>query len=299
MKTKLKNKGKLIFYICLIIFPIVQFIIFYGIVNFRSILFAFQDYTTEKDFVWSFGNFKDIFVATETNVDPPYVLRAALNSILVYFFRLVTGTGLGLVFSNYIYKKCLGHKVFQIMLFLPQILSAVVMAIVLRATVELSVLNEILPTTISLENNRLLSGMMFTFWTGYGVSVLMYTSAMSGIDTSIVESAQLDGISPIKEFIFITLPSIYPTIVSFLVIGLAALFVEQEHIYTLFGNNGYLSGKESMTMGYYLYYKAQSQGIHYPTYGYLSALGILLSAITIPITFGAKKLLTKYGPSVE
>ena len=131
----------------------------------------------------------------------------------------------------------------------------------------------------------------------FGGSVLVYTSTMSGIPTEVVESAQLDGITPFKELIYITMPMIYPTFVTFMLVNVAALFTDQMHLYTFYGTT---SGSLAPTLGYYIFKSADEWSSRLGNnYAYLSALGVTLSAIAIPLTFGAKKLLEKIGPSFE
>jgi ABC-type sugar transport system permease subunit len=127
----------------------------------------------------------------------------------------------------------------------------------------------------------------------------MFSNGMSGIDESIVESAQLDGANTVEEFIYITLPMIYPTIVSFFILGLATLFTEQMHLFGMYGAHA----KEVGTLGYYLYTQTLTadviaQGGYY-SYGQLSAVGLILTAIVIPLVLSTKRLMQKLGPSVD
>lgn len=55
-----KRRGQFIFYWCLVIIPLVQFILLYICVNFRSILFAFQKYDfTNSVYVYNFSFFAE------------------------------------------------------------------------------------------------------------------------------------------------------------------------------------------------------------------------------------------------
>ncbi len=47
-------------------------------------------------------------------------------------------------------------------------------------------------------------------WTGY--NMIFYLSAMQNIDKSIYEAARVEGVSPIKQFFFITVPLLKPVI---------------------------------------------------------------------------------------
>jgi lactose/L-arabinose transport system permease protein len=47
-------------------------------------------------------------------------------------------------------------------------------------------------------------------WTGY--NMIFYLSAMQNIDKSIYEAAKIEGVSPVRQFFFITVPLLKPTI---------------------------------------------------------------------------------------
>lgn len=300
-----KNKNKLIFYICGVAFPVLQFVVFYLIINFNSFLMAFQEYDmltgtstlTLKNFpmVWN-----DIFFS-ELKLG-----YAFLNSFKYYIVSILFATGFNILFSNYIYKKFFGSRFFQIMLFLPKIISTAVLSVVfirLAGDGYVKLMQSFGVTKAGLLSNtdtKFNYVMIFTIWSGFGTGVLMYTSTMTGISQEIVESAELDGITPFKELIFITLPLIYPTFVTFMIVNFAAIFTNEMSLYLFYG---YDIGNDSktMTIGYFLFAKArmaEKQGT-LSDYNYLSAFGLLLSMIAIPCTFVFKWLLEKIGPSVE
>ena len=103
---------------------------------------------------------------------------------------------------------------------------------------------------------------------------------------------------------YITVPMIFSTVSTFIILGMAGIFTNQMHLYTFFGWES--SGLE--TMGYYIYVNAQRSDyvdLHNGllpsllSYPQLAALGILLTMIIAPITFIARKLFDKYGPSED
>ena len=148
-------------------------------------------------------------------------------------------------------------------------------------------------------NTRFITVVMYNVFISFGVKMLMFSGAMSSIDYSVVESAQLDGANLVVEFTRITLPLIYPTIVSFLVIGLTGVFTDQMHLYSMFGG----SAKDIATIGYYLYSSTTNASLvvqnSQPTYGILSASGLMISVIVVPIVILVRKALNTFGPSVE
>ena len=302
-----KDRRKLLFYICGISLPVVHFVVFYVIVNFNSVMMAFQNYDVyENKFFFSLSNFsnvwKDIFKGHGEGLG-----AAFLNSLKYYAVSVVFSTGFNILFSNYIYKKNFGHRFFQITLFLPKILSAAVLSVVFMHLLNEGAQN-VVKELFGRRINGLLSNeltkfnyiMLFTIWSGFGTGVLMYTSTMSGISCEVVESAQLDGITPFKELVYITIPMIYPTLVTFMVVNFSAIFTEEMSLYLFYG---YFGGQtlDNMTIGYYLFKEARlAQSFSdYGRYTYLSAFGLMLSAVAIPLTFAFKKFLEKVGPSFE
>ncbi|BCN24590.1 carbohydrate ABC transporter permease [Vibrio alfacsensis] len=85
-------------------------------------------------------------------------------------------------------------------------------------------------------------------WTGY--NMIFYLSAMQNIDKSIYEAARIDGVSPIKQFFFITVPLLKPVILFTTVtstIGTLQLFDEVMNI----TNGG--PANSTLTLSLYIY----------------------------------------------
>ena len=300
-----KDKKKLLFYICGVAFPVLQFVVFYVFVNFNSILMAFQKYDRlTNSYSFTLENFSAVWNSIFNNSTDSLGV-AFLNSFKYYIVSTIFATGFNILFANYIYKKNFGSKFFQVMLFLPKILSATVLAVVYNY-----LLNEGYTQIMMQVNGVKVDGLMgadkpfilimiFTIWAGFGTGVLMYTSTMSGISKEVVESAELDGITPLKELIYITLPMIYPTLVTFMVVNFSSIFLNEMSLYLF---NGYfMEDTKKMTIGYYLFREArwaQSRS-EMNTFCYLSSFGLMLSAVAIPLTFGFKRFLEKIGPSFE
>ena len=61
-KKKKLDRGSNIFYALLMIFPVVQFILFYIVVNFKSFGYAFMEQTkiSDTEIIWKFARFDNI-----------------------------------------------------------------------------------------------------------------------------------------------------------------------------------------------------------------------------------------------
>ena len=267
MKTKAMNQKKkkdLIFCLLVLLVPMVQFAIFYVGVNVNSFVMVFQKYEINEEtlrgsykfqgFAHLFDNFKWMFTTIRNE---GLFLSALKNSFIAFFVVTLVGITLALVFSLYISKKMPGSGLFRALLFAPSILSAMVTVLIFRSFVE-----EVFPTVFHMKeglyanlDTRFGTILFYNVWIGFGTQVLMYSGAMSGLDPSITEAAKLDGASPFREFFSIILPLIFPTIQTFLVTGVAGLFVNQINLVAF---NGLWSEARYMTVGYYLFKNAQS-----------------------------------------
>ena len=118
---------------------------------------------------------------------------------------------------------------------------------------------------------------------------------MSGIAPEVVESAQIDGASRLREFVSISLPGIFPTLTTFLITGVAAIFTNQYNMYSFYGDS---SPSKLLNFGYYFYRTTQSATSR-AEYSDISAVGLLLTCIALPPTLLVKWGLEKFGPSED
>lgn len=300
-KRVLSAKHKdLIFYVLMMAFPTLQFCVFYIGVNGSSILMTFQniDIVTNTT-VWTFDTFTRVF---KMMTGDPEILSLAKMSLLSYLLLLCIGTPLGVLFSFYIYKKMPLSGAFRVILFLPSIISAIVMVTIFQFFVERAV-----PAYVKLFTGKTVPGLMenvdtrfaviifYNVWVVFGTNVLMYSNGMSAINSEIVESAHLDGATGIREFWHITLPSVYPTLSTFLITGVAGIFTNQLNLYSFYGLG---APPELQTFGYYLYRRVQSAA-SMSEYPELAAMGFLLTLVAVPLTLAVKYLLEKFGPKED
>lgn len=290
------KRNKLIFYCTMVALPFLQFLVFYIFVNLRSFALGFQEYSFEHGKYMFVGleNFQQIFRDLKETVT---LASSIKNSLTLFVWTFFFGSFGAVLFSYYIYKKHVGSELFKIVLYLPHILGNVVVVIMYKYFVE-----EVIPTVFANDMLRLLTNpdtsratvMFYSIYISFGTKVLVYTSAMSGISESIIESAQLDGITPMKELLFIVLPSIWSTFITFMVTSVVGIFTNQMALYTFYAAE---APPALYTFGYYLYRGAKvGTNVEYP---YLAALGLLLTAVAVPMTFLARWGLKKLGPSRE
>lgn len=294
-----KEQREFVFYLCLVALPLAQFCIFYIGVNFNSILLTFRNYSFDEGY--SFAGFDNIVRVFRSLTSEAVLKYSVRNSLITYAVTLFAGTTLALFFSYFIYKKMPLANVYRVVLFLPSVISSIVMVILFKYFCE-NAIPEIWEALTGEQIGGLLSSTKTSFptllfylvWTGFGTQVIMYTGAMNNISDSVVESARLDGASQLREFISITLPMIWPTFVTFIVVGIAGIFTNQLNLYSFYGTGADLA---DYTIGYYLYRETTRATL--PEYPYLSAMGFVFTLFAVPLTFLVKGALEKFGPGTD
>ncbi len=302
-----EKRNNLIFYICFMAIPIAQFLFFYIGVNFQSILLAFQSYDAATNVTKWVGLDNVVGVIKELTQSREMLLQIK-SSFILFLVKTCVSMPLGLLFSFYIFKKFTGSTFFRIMLFLPSMISAIVLSMIFKQLAD-----RVLPLIIQnvsgeavtwniLQNPdinvRYGAILCYNVFLSFGVTVLMYVDAMSKISPDVVEAAQLDGATGMKEFFYITLPSVYPTIVTFVIINIANFALDQARLFDLYAQG---ANEEIKTIGYQLFVETYlaTAGGHYDRYNRLAALGVVWMLVAVPITLAVRSLLNKLGPSEE
>lgn len=302
-----QRRKQLIFYCCLLVIPVVQFCIFYLGVNINSILLMFKEYDVETGYRFvGFQNFISVFREMTSPSEPTHeiLVNSLRNSVIFGCLTIFVGIVLAVFFSYYIFKKNFGSGLFKIFLFLPQMISSVVLVIIFNKFTD-SALPALIEQVFGVKTIGLLSNvkttlptlMLYCVFIGFGTQVMMYSGAMSAISASVVEAAELDGCTPFKEFIFIIVPMIYPTITTFVVVNIATMFVQQMNLFSFYGPNATDGDPNITTFGYYLYKEAYSGSrVKFPR---IATLGFYMTLVSIPTTYLIKWLLEKVGPSED
>ena len=312
IKSGMKNKKvkRRIFVWSMLIFPIIQFLVFYVYTNFSQILMTFQEtYIDDKGFIaYKFikGNiFKNYIDVVRQLFQEPVLKTAFKNTCVTFIITSVVGLTLPLVFSSYMYHKRFLSNFFKLILFLPNIVSMLVFVTIFKGLNERAIpqllqliSGEIVETSYLLKDpeRQFMTVYLFTLFFTSGTQLLSYSGAMSGISESIQEAATLDGFNTAQEFIYITIPMIWPTVMTFITIQLASFFSGKIGLTYFFGT----SAEEYMyTYGYYFFVQSKAAVSSNHLFIPLSTMGVIFSCILTPIVFTVRKLLKKYGPSVD
>ncbi len=115
-------------------------------------------------------------------------------------------------------------------------------------------------------------------WRWTGVNMLYFLSGLKSIDTSLYESAEIDGANARQKFLYITIPLLKPTTIYVFTISIyagLAMFLES---FMLWAQNA-SPNNIGLTIVGYLY----RRGIEKNQLGYASAVGLVLLALALLI----------------
>lgn len=314
-KFRIQNKRKqdLIFYVIMLAYPVLQFCVFYIGVNFNSILMAFQFFSHSQGSVDYYGfytgvdffkNFVDFFqkfnwesgVADSALAD----WYAFKNAFTAYGASLFIVTPVSIIFSYYIFKRYPLAGMMKVVLFAPSVICGMVLV-----AIYMQIADVLLPAIFTDMDVGLLSEfgepstwfntvLFYCIWLGFGGSILLYVGAMNNISDSVIEACKLDGANTLQEIVYIVLPLIYPTFVTFIVCGVGGIFTNQMGLFSFFGMT---ADSRIQTFGYWFF--VQTKAATAKEYPGLAAIGILMTIIVAPITLLVKWALEKFGPRVD
>lgn len=227
---RLGSKGALLFVVSILIIPVVHWLIFWLGVNINSILLAFKLPSGE----WSFLMLKTV-IKDIANTSGDASLGLALKNTLLYFGKDLCMLPFQLCIAYFLYKKIVGYKAFQIIFYLPGIVSGVAFANVFSHFIAPSGPLAVLFRQFGmaevpefLANSKYATGtiMFYTIWMGWGGNMLLLCGSLARIPTEILESARLDGINPLQELIFMIFPLIWSTLSTLLILQMTKLFTK-------------------------------------------------------------------------
>ena len=300
--TKFGEKIRLhraLFLLSIMILPLVSFALLYVYVNFNSFLLAFQSIDIAGNYTFvGWENFKEFFGGTLADGN---ALPSFLNSLRMWWTVFVITTPLYLLFSYYIAKKLPASKFASVIVMLPQVVSAMVFALVYKEFTTYS-LKEILvawglyPAEMDLDiyfdvNLAYANNLFYTIWVSFGTSVLLYTNAMRAIDGEIIESAALDGAGGTREFFSIILPLIWPTFTTNVVTGAASMFTYSGSLLVFYMSD---APNEIWGLGYFFQKMVGLSGNHnIMNYPAVATAGMVSALFTAPVVFAFKAIMNK------
>ncbi len=294
-KTAMTRKAKITLFVTLMLtIPTLHFVIFWIWPNLDSILIVFQNNIGQwiglENLKWVFRSF----------ADNPYLdmALATRNTIIFFLWNTLVEMPIAVVLAYVFFKKLPGNKFFTICLYLPCIITSTVMVTVFKSFIGVDgpvsiifrAIGKKWTYPITNEATSLPTILFYQIWTGYGLNIILFRSAMTRIPREIFESAALDGITMGKELTKIIIPLIWAQLSTMIILAVAGIFSASGPI-LLFTNGDY----GTMTIGHSMY-------LQYKVYGMVqraAAIGFVFTLFGLPLVFLARWATSKMGGEYE
>lgn len=213
--------------------------------------------------------------------DMQFVRSFQNTLLLLVVVTIVTMCGalvLAAVMTN---EKLKARNVYRFVLYLPSVLSIVVVAAIFSAiydqrnglangTLSFLGLDNLAQVWLGDEKIIMYSIGIAMLWQSLGYYLVLYMAGMASIPAEIYEAASLDGAGPVRRFLSVTLPLVWDTLrttLTFFIISSINLAFVLVHAMTNGGPNG-----SSEVLLNYMYKQAYTNS----SYGYGMAIGVVI-----------------------
>ena len=300
-----RTTRKYIFIAELIIIPVINFIIFWVYVNFDTILLTFKRFDVPTaSYVWrGFDGYVSVFKSMILGGDPGE-FNAFVNSFRAILINVII-LPVTFVISYSFYKKIRFRKFFQVVFFLPNIISLVVLCMMVRHMFSSDfgpialVIEKITghPTDWLGYNSDKMWGIItvFCIWAGLGGNTVILCGAMQRIPEDIIEAARLDGIGFLREAWSIVLPLVMPTVGVFM-IGVVTSPLSFTLQPMLIAVNPGIDNK-FMTIGWYIFPSVDTGGPRNMIQA--ATIGMMFSMLLLPVIIAVRIIVKKFTPDVQ
>jgi ABC-type sugar transport system permease subunit len=283
-------------------YPVIQFILFWGYVNFDTILLTFQKFswTTGKYVFTGLQNYKSVF---DDLLHSESTRRTIKNSLLYMPVTCFISLPLSLIASYFLSMKMPLSKFFRVVFFLPSILPIVVLTMSFSFLFDsnLGPVNTILKEVFKMNPVDIPSWFgsyptnqymifLYCIWAGLGFNILLMSSAISRIPQEIIEYGKIEGINMVQEFFKVIIPLTWPTITTTFLLGCTSVFGVMLQPLLLTPDNPFTN-----TIALSIYNSVTKGG----NMSYFATYGIVLSLIGTPFIMIIRKVFTSIYADVE
>ncbi|RXZ82458.1 sugar ABC transporter permease [Paenibacillaceae bacterium] len=284
----------------ILVLPSAVYTFIFGYLTMPYMLIAFQKFNYKTGIFGSpwvgFDNFKFFFSSSRA-------WQITFNTIKLNFLFIVVGTIAALVLAilfNELRAK-LFSKVTQSTILFPHFLSWVVVSYIVYSlfSTDFGIVNSILNFFNIDSVNWYASPQYWTailvganVWKDFGISLVIYLAAITGIDGSYYEAGRIDGANRWQLIRHITLPLLMPTItiLSLLALG-KIMYGSFDMIYAIIKDNGLLFPTTEV-IDTYVFRSLRNVG----NPAQAMAIGLYQAVVGFILVYGSNKLVRKINP---
>jgi putative aldouronate transport system permease protein len=262
--------------------PGIVLVVIFSYVPMAGIMMAFQKYVPNK------GLFGSPFIGMKNFqllIDYPDIGRIFFNTVYIASMKIIAGLIVPItvaVLLNELRREWI-KRTFQTLVYLPHFLSWVLLSGILVDVLSPSpgILNQLLglfgiqPVFFLGSNDWFPYVMVMSdVWKEFGFGTIVYLAALTSINPSLYEAAEIDGAGRIKQTLHITLPGMLPIIILMLTLNIGnVLNAGFEQIFNLYSPPVYESADIIDTFVYRM-------GVQQAQFGFATAVGLLKSVVS-------------------
>ena len=277
--------------------PAIVFFFVFSYMPMPGAYIAFTNFQYNKG-IWhspfvGLNNFKFLFSSGQLTL----LLR---NTILYNLAFIVLGNVLQLTFAILLNEvRCAGFKkTTQSLMFLPYFISDVLVSLLVYNLLNydygfisnlVRALGGEMPKVYQMAGAWPIIIVLVNLWKGTGYGTVVYFAAITGMDSSMLEAAQIDGANGFQRIRYIILPTLKPTVVILFLFAIGGILKGNFGLfYNLVGNNSMLFGTTDIIETYV--YRSMMNSFNFSQ---SSAVGLFQSVVGFFIVIGANAFVKK------
>lgn len=285
------------------VLPALLFILVFSYIPMYGVLMAFQDYNIFTGFMASpwvgFKHFEMFFHA-------PEFWSVIRNTVVISLLKLFIGFPAPILLAlmlNEVHNRVFKRTI-QTISYLPHFISWVIVSgfVTSLLSTDNGSFNILLQQLNLIDEPINFLSIPEYFWTilvttgvwkEIGFSSIVYLAAIAGVDPQLYEAGAMDGASRLRQMFSITLPSILPVIIIFLILNIGNLLNAGFEDILLLGANPVLRDVADV-IDTYVY----RVGIQNNRYSYATAVGLFKGVLSVALLAGANYAARRSGNSL-
>ncbi len=287
----------------LFLLPSIVLVVLFCYMPMEGLLIAFKDYKMARGIEGSewvgLQHFKDLFT------DPKFY-RVLGNTLKISILTLLTTFPVTIIFTLLVNeltsKKVKG--VVQTITYMPHFLSWVVVGtfvyqllsptggVINALLIQLGVLDK--PLYFMAQKDMFVPIYLISnLWKTTGYSIVIYLATISSIDTTMYDAASIDGANRFQRILYITLPAMFPTMCTMLILSIGSLVsVGFDPIFNLYNDATYQTADVIST---YVYRKGMVES----RYDFSTAIGLFQNVVSLALVMIANWFARKANPEYK
>ena len=299
----MKKELKKYFPFYMFLLPAIILVILFCYMPMEGLMIAFKDYKMARGIEGSewvgLKHFQALF-------SDPNFYRVLGNTLKISIFTLLTTFPITIIFTILV-NEILNTKfksVVQTITYMPHFLSWVVVGtfvyqilsptggVINAILIQLGILDK--PLYFMAQKDMFVPiYLIANLWKSTGYSIVIYLATIAGIDTALYDAASIDGANRFRRILHITLPAMFPTMCTMLILNIGSLVsVVFCPIFNLYNDATYQTADVIST---YVYRKGMIES----RYDFSTAIGLFQNVVSLVLVLIANWFARKANPEYK